>query len=309
MRSTIAILVFCFSLTSYAQTFVGTFVFAKGDVKLLKDPAEKSDKKQLIFEGKKYNFETVRIGHKVMPGEIIQTGTNGKAKVVYPNGDHFNIGPGTSLAMPKPEGASAQDASSIDLFYGRLRSLISKDGPRSKMKVKTPATTAGVRGTDFFVRHNLTEGSSITVLRGAVAVGDPKKKPVVVKKAERAIVEKDASVEVALAEKAELLNIQIETAIPQDQQQVAKLSKEVQSEVKELEKNAKQAVLNDIKSEDPALYTKLSKQDYTASDINTEVVAALFKQAPGKIQTKPSAKELEGQTEDDIYKKYFKPGK
>lgn len=300
------------ALNCGAQTFVGTIVFSRGDVKILRSPDGSVQKKHLIYEGKKYNYEDVRIGKKILPGEYIQTGTDGKAKITYANGDHFNIGPGTFISMPKPDSEKKSGGSSIDMFYGRLRSLISKDGPRNKLKVKTPATTAGVRGTDFFVRHNLSEGSDVTVLRGLVSLPAEKSKsqPVLIKKAQTARVTKaNTQARVALAQKQDLLEIQKESAISIEARDLEQVSKETLKEINQLENAAKKVVMDDIKTDDPRLYKELSqKNEANVNSINTEVVAKLFQQAPGKINEKPSEADLEGSAED-VYKKYFEQKK
>ena len=126
MRTILLSILFAFSLDSYAQTFVGTFVMTKGDVKILRAPSASPKGPFLVYEGKKFSYQKARIGRKIKGNELIQTGTDGRAKVVYPNGDHFNLGPGTSMSMPSPEkGGKGKKGSNLNLFYGKVRSLIS----------------------------------------------------------------------------------------------------------------------------------------------------------------------------------------
>ena len=325
MRTILLSTLFCLTLlnqNALAQTFVGTFVMTKGDVKILRAPSLKPSGPFLVYEGKKYSYEKAKIGRKVRGTELIQTGTDGRAKVVYPNGDHFNLGPGTSMSMPvETRNANGKKTGSkLNLFYGRVRSLISKGGPRTKLKVKTPSATAGVRGTDFFLRHNPTEGSQLSVLRGEVSLRDTKKnaassKAVKVKKGFTAKVEsrptaKPQKVKVELATKEEIVEIQKETALKPNEKIIEKLPEPIKKEVEKLSKKSTEAVVADIKKDDPKLYEeikdKLNKQnvgdDY---EINTKVVAKLYKQAPGEVKKKPTAEELEA-IGKDVYDKYFR---
>lgn len=310
---------------SYAQTFVATFVMTKGDVKILR-PAESNPKGPfLIYEGKKYSYENGRIGKKVMPQEILQTGTDGRAKIVYPNGDHFNLGPGTSLSLPSSSAEDAKPTQGLNLFYGRVRALISKGGPRTGMKTKTPSATAGVRGTDFFIRHNPTIGSQVSVLRGEVALkantDKTNAKPTAVKKGFTGSVDtvkKNAKTvnsqpKVALATKEQIVEIQKETALKPDQKALDKLPTELKKQIDLLTVKSTEAVVEDIKTDDPSLYKELKekmakKEAIDIYDINTKVVAKLYNQAPGESKTKPTAEELDS-IGKDVYDKYFKPAK
>jgi hypothetical protein len=59
----------------------------------------------------------------------------------------------------------------IDLLYGTLRGIILKDGPRSGTQVRSRTIAMGVRGTDFQIGANDTNGyAKVTVLRGSVIV-------------------------------------------------------------------------------------------------------------------------------------------
>jgi hypothetical protein len=312
--------------SAYGQTFVATFVMSKGDVKILHPATETSTGPFLIYEGRKYTYESGRIGKKVQPTEILQTGTDGRAKIVYPNGDHFNLGPGTSMSLPVGAGADGKGGKDLNLLYGRVRALISKGGPLSNMKVKTPAATAGVRGTDFFLRHNPTVGSQISVLRGEVAVvtKSAPTKPVSVKRGYVAKIDvptknategeqKPNEVKVAIANKDEILEIQNETALRPDAKALAELPADIKKDVEELSKKSTAAVLTDIKKDDPKMYEEFKKKADAGAfkdsfEINTAVVARLVEQAPGVAKKKPTAEEMDA-IGKDVYNDYFKPAK
>lgn len=310
---TIISLLFLFSWSSHAQTFVGTFVAVKGDVKILRSPAGNTDPGPFaLYEGTKYSYESAKIGKKIKPGEVVQSGADGKAKIVYPNGDHFLIGFGTTMVMPdiSAKAADGKDATSIKLLYGRVRALVSKGGPRSNMKVKTPTAVAGVRGTDFFTRSNPTVGTKITVLRGEVAVQNAQKPAEVVKVTTGYSVEaKPKTAEapkIIEASKEELITLQSESAVKADPKEVAQLQPEAKKELKELSEKTKDAVLKDIKVEDEALYNELKEQkNINTEDINTAVVAKLYKMAPAENKKKKPSKEDIDNIGRDVYEKYF----
>ena len=59
----------------------------------------------------------------------------------------------------------------MEILFGKVRSLVSKNGDLKSLKVKTSsAVAAGVRGPIFFVSSNPSKGTQISVLRGKVEV-------------------------------------------------------------------------------------------------------------------------------------------
>lgn len=314
-------LLLCLMLTSsvYGQTFVGTIVSTSGDVKILK-PSKKRGPFTL-YAGKKLSYKKARIGQKVRQKEILHSGPNGKVKIVYKNGDHLSIGPGTSMTMPILNSKIQKKKSSqLNLYYGKVRAMISKKGPRNKMEVKTPSAVAGVRGTDFFVSHQGNNQTQLTVLRGEVEVSkkigkNKVSKPISVKTGFTANIEKNKNepinqppkIQIEQASKENLLDVQQISSIKEPPTLIASLSKEVQQEVENLQKASTHATLEDIKEEDPKMYEKIKDKKITdISSISTEVVAKLYKKAPRKDKKKkPSLDEIEG-LGDDVYNKYFK---
>ncbi|OFZ18211.1 MAG: hypothetical protein A2Z20_11855 [Bdellovibrionales bacterium RBG_16_40_8] len=298
--------------TTWAQSFIGTFVAIKGDVKILRNPTNGGENGPLaIYEGVKYSYEIAKIGKKIRPQEIVQSGADGKAKITYPNGDQFVIGVGTTMVMPSiTDKSEDQKSSSIQLLYGRLRALISKSGPRNNMKVKTPTAVAGVRGTDFFTRANPSVGTQLTVIRGEVAVNSIAKPEEVVQVKTGFSVEAKSKTEAPpqLIEttKEDLMNLQSESTVKVTKEQLAELSPEVKKTVNALSEKTKDAMLNDIKTENAALYNELKmKQNLDTEEINTAVVAKLYVKAPSAKKKQPSQEEIDA-IGRDVYEKYFK---
>jgi hypothetical protein len=334
------------SLSAQARKYVGTVVISKGDVKVLTKALKKEAraKKFVLYEGTKFAYTKARIGFRMKPGYVLQTGTNGRAKVVYSNGDHVILAPGSSVAMPKP--SKDKDASSeLDLFYGKIRALVSKKGPRKKMKVKTKGAVAGVRGTDFYMSYTGGVGTDLTVLRGAVELGDKQKsvKPVLIKTGYKATLNEPANtkkvddgsaaepgqtkpvvmqkggkdaddskiaataIEVHEATKDELLTVQAASNVKLEKKELSRLDEDTQKEIKTLQKKSLKIVLDDIKAEDPNLYNEIVKQKNLSEDsVNTQVVSKLFKQAPAPKKPKKANLEEIDQIGKDVYEKYFK---
>ncbi|MCB0350013.1 MAG: FecR domain-containing protein [Bdellovibrionales bacterium] len=310
MKTIITLIIF-FSWPLWAQTFVGTIVAKKGDVKILRTPAGPEDKGPFaLYEGNKYSYELAKIGKKIKPSEIIQSGADGKAKIVYPNGDYLVIGVGTTMVMPDvAEKAEAKDSSSVKLIYGRVRALISKSGPRNNMTVKTPTAVAGVRGTDFFTRSNPSAGTEITVLRGQVDMSSKNKPKEVVKIktgfSAEAKPKAESAPKIIEATKEELLTLQGDTAVQTTKEEIASLPAETQEKLNTLAEKSKEAILNDIKLENEDLYKELSaNKDLSPEDINTAVVAGLYQMAPSAKKKKPTQEEIDS-IGKDVYEKYF----
>lgn len=177
------------------------------------------------------------------------------------------------------------------------------------MKVTTPTAVAGVRGTDFFTRSNPTVGTQVTVLRGEVAVQTKAKPTEVVQVKTGYTAEAQPKAEVAPkvkeATKQDLLTLQSESAVKATEEDVARLAPQVKKEIQVLANKTKEAVLNDIKTENEDLYKELkSKKDLDSEDINTAVVAQLYKVAPSDKKKKPTKDEIEA-IGRDVYEKYF----
>jgi hypothetical protein len=308
-----------------AQVYRGTIVHTKGDVKILSK--SQSHGQKVIFEGDTYTYKKARVGSRLRPNQVIMTGAEGQAKVTYGNGDQLSIGPGSSLRLPAPEkgNRSKDDGPSLNLFYGKVRAMISKKGPRNRLNVKTRSAVAGVRGTDFFLSHQNNKGTQVTVVRGAVEVQEkvPKskanKKTVVVKPGYTALVEeapktpdrtqtakKESKVLLQQATKEDFLEIQKTSKVVVKPESLKNLSPEIKQEVQTLNKRTTEVVLEDIKEESMETYKKLKQEKIeTAESISTVVVSQLYKKAPrGKAANNPEYKEIETLGED-VYKKYF----
>lgn len=303
-----SILLSCSFSTIYAQSFVGTAVSAVGDVKELK-PAKsgESDDATLRFEGKDYHYKRVKIGSKLTIGDMIFTGPNGRAKIVYQNGDHLMVGPSSAIFLPVPKsaGKSAGGSSSLNIIYGKVRALISHDGPRNNMQIKSPLATSGVRGTDFYLSAYPTTQTELIVFRGKVELKptaeNANQEATVLSAGKAAKVEKDSpQIDVKEVSKEKLIEVQETTAIvATEARRTESLPSDLRKEIDQLNKASTEMVLTDIRSTSPELLSKLdSAHSVDADQLNQAVISDLYKEAPREDPNTPLRM--------DAYKRYFR---
>lgn len=122
---------------AHASPQVATLTQVQGETKLFSHPSKKAPAPQpgvtvALYEGEYYNVKDAEVGDKMERGNILRTAPNGKARVVYDNGDQFNVGPGTAYRVQWSED-SAKATTEVALMYGKFRGIIEKGGPRSKL--------------------------------------------------------------------------------------------------------------------------------------------------------------------------------
>ncbi|MGE4232249.1 MAG: FecR domain-containing protein [Bacteriovoracia bacterium] len=329
-RKLIAIVMALFgfvSLSVFADQNTATITKKDGLIQIFSNPGKsvQGPPPHALYEGEYYSVKDANVGDKVENGNIVRTAPGAIAKIVYDNGDQVNVGPGTAYRVFFP-GSEAKDTgkTSMNLLYGKLRSVVSKVGPRNNLEVKTANATMGVRGTDFYVStRGVGNRTDLTILRGAVAlkpktVEKGKKVKVVEVKAgdtatvvsnpvketrddSKKVAKIEPKVEIAKTDQEELKEIKQNTEV----KETASAPKEVAEKVKKLETKAVEATLQDIKATDPKLYAQVSKKGFESSDqLNDTTVDKLMKTAP-EARHKPSKRDLD-KTDIDAYDLYFK---
>jgi hypothetical protein len=302
-------------------------------------PAAGLEVGHVTFEGENYLTVPVRAGTKLGKGDVIQTGADTQVRLIFKNGDSLSVGPATSY---KINWTKDESAPLLNIFYGQVRGIFKKDGPRAGTVIHTKTSVMGVRGTDFSV--TVAGATAVSVLRGEVELraNKPGSKPVslqtgftakidvpVAKKAAPAANVEGAprpnseiparaeapepEVVITPMTKVELIDIQKKSTLkaPVDSPAtgLAPADQETLSEVAALEKQAVETVMSDIKITDPVLYTQISANSVAIQDmdkVNTMAVGDLYKKAPAeKSDLKPGAKELDG-LGSDAYERYFK---
>lgn len=272
---------------------------------------------RVLFEGKHYTVVKAKIGRKVMSGDVIKTSNAGLLKLGFASGDSLNIGPASALVVDLPN-ASRQVkekkglAPALNLIYGKVRAVISKNGPMKNTEVKTPAAIAGVRGTDFYVEFNPSVGEMITtVFRGAVEVIKPELTKSIV-----AVVNPGYSHHLkenleakppVLSSKEELREIHEISNVGITKSEFEKLAPAEKALVKKTELACRKAIFEDIKAADPQLAKEIQEKNITSTRaMNAFSLNQVYKKAPRdpERQGKPSEKEMQKIISDDVYEEF-----
>ncbi|MFK8138022.1 MAG: FecR domain-containing protein [Bdellovibrionales bacterium] len=155
--------IFSFAPSLYAKKSKGVFTVVKGKVEILRSGKKKARK--------------ARVGTKVFAKDTIIAAKNSRAKVIMVDKNILNISPESKLELATYEFDKGKNKKKVilNLMYGKVRSTVKQkyDGKKNLYRVKTPSAVAGVRGTDFFVGHNLnTSQSQVVTFEGQVAFGN-----------------------------------------------------------------------------------------------------------------------------------------
>jgi len=313
----------CLSLTlapAVAAPNVGFITRIEGDVEIYTDPSAASaegEAPHIKFDEKFYSIKKGKRGFKIKNGFIVKAGDKSKARIVFKNGDQFTVSANSAYSI---DWQKEKQSFIVELFFGNVRALIKKDGPRAKTEVRTRSAVMGVRGTDFNVNAwGKTGGTALTVLRGSVEIkqagATPEQKPVVVpagstakvnamakaikpddateSKEHKAKIAEQPKIAVAQTTKQDLIIIQHSTKVkkavlPMNSEGENVTASEEEKEIALLENKAVEATLEDIKTYNPKLYETIKAKHgegeanriVDVDEIQAETVRALFIDAP-----------------------------
>ena len=153
--------IFVFSISAFAENPHGIFMVVKGEVKIT---------------GKDGKTDPAKVGKKVVPGDKIESGKEGRAKIVMSDKNVINISPDTKLIIEKYQNDGTNKNVELNILEGKVRASVEQkyDGEKNKFNIKTPSAVAGVRGTDFLTGYSpATKTAQIITFSGTVAVGAP----------------------------------------------------------------------------------------------------------------------------------------
>ncbi len=96
------------------------------------------------------------VNMKIMPGDVIKTGKNGKAGLIFDDDTVVGLGPDSELSIKNFlfDPANKQLSFIAEIVHGTISFIsgqITKLAPQ-KVKFETPDATLGVRGTKFLVK-------------------------------------------------------------------------------------------------------------------------------------------------------------
>jgi len=115
------------------------------------------------------------IGMAVEPGEVIETGADGSADVVFGTQNLLRLEPGTVVVFDPASEGFAVEAGSVAAIFDKLQSI--GVGPDDTFAVRTPTTVAGVRGTTFFIRIESVDSTYICTCHGVLAFDGASNRP------------------------------------------------------------------------------------------------------------------------------------
>jgi hypothetical protein len=158
------------------QLHVATLTKIQGQVELLTNPMAKiinedPKLKYAKFDGKYYSYKFAALRDSLKNGDIVRIGStiDSKARLVFNNGDHIELGSNSAFRMIWALAGDTSNTPAADLLYGRIRLIVKKGGPRKKLRVTTRAAVLGVRGTDFYL-DDKSDTTKVVVMRGKVHV-------------------------------------------------------------------------------------------------------------------------------------------
>jgi hypothetical protein len=312
--------ILCFALTSTAASAggpdpqVATLVQVEGQVQIyhhpsdqIPPPEERKDGTLALFEGRYHRVAQARSGDRIEKDNVVRTLPGARARIIYDNGDQLYLGTATAYRVTwKEEG---DRLARLNLMYGKLRGVISKEGPRKKLMIHTRAATMGVRGTDFFVSDTGPEGGTeVSVLRGVVEIQDMRGAKAEVLSGKSATIASGREIHLHALHQGQLRKMEETSDLPRISAGAPPFQ--------DLERKAVQVTLKDIQLYQPETYRQLRSQlpeierQGRVSELNQKALEVARRTAPpAPPQKKPSLKELESMDSKDYYDQYFKPAK
>ncbi|HAR42414.1 MAG TPA: hypothetical protein DCS07_07245 [Bdellovibrionales bacterium] len=96
-------------------------------------------------------------GDAISAGDVVNTPSNGRVKILMKDKSIVDLGPSALFKVEgfKLNGGSDREAD-VSMMYGTMRAAVTQkiDG-KGRFRVKTPAATMGVRGTEFIVKSEI----------------------------------------------------------------------------------------------------------------------------------------------------------
>ena len=289
--------------TNLAMANVARVIRLSGDVEILTSQKPKGIFNNVRYDQKNYYAIKGKLGFKIFNNSIIHTKKGAKVRLIFKNGDQITVGPSTFKKISWTKGQTNQNSGTfIDLIYGSIRGVISEDGPRSNLKIKSKDALMGIRGTDFHVARIGTSGmTALSVIRGKVEMKSIKNKSIqIISKGQSGILRLNKKVLVNPTSKKDIKRIYSNSSIQPNK--LTHLSSELKKEINLLEQAAVKSTLKDIKNYDQESYALLTKKGVKNVDqINKEVLKKALEKAPRK--SKPILDELDLET--SIYDQYY----
>lgn len=112
-------------------------------------------------------MRTAKAGDVVYTQDVINTGSDGRIKVLMKDKSIIDLGPSALFRVDDfkgKKGASDREVE-VSMVYGTMRAAVTqKLEGKGKFKVKTPSATMGVRGTEFVVKSEVSDIKEVNKL-------------------------------------------------------------------------------------------------------------------------------------------------
>lgn len=140
----------------------GDIVSVSGTVLLRSDAATTGQPK----------MRTAKAGDSVFAQDVINTGSDGRIKVLMKDKSIIDLGPSALFKIDhfKGKNGAADREVDVSMVYGTMRAAVTqKLEGKGKFKVKTPSATMGVRGTEFVVKSEISDMKDVSKLLNNVS--------------------------------------------------------------------------------------------------------------------------------------------
>ncbi|NBF41155.1 MAG: hypothetical protein GVY14_12150 [Spirochaetes bacterium] len=109
--------------------------------------------------------DAASIGDRVDSGQLVETGPNGLAEIVFDDRNVFQLRENTTIRLDLQGGqvrTAELEAGSFAAVFDRLRQVAGD----TAFEIRTPTAVAGVRGTTFFVRVESAASTYVCTCNG-----------------------------------------------------------------------------------------------------------------------------------------------
>jgi hypothetical protein len=117
--------------------------------------------------------QAMKPGFVVKEGDVINTASDGKAKILLEDKTILDIGPSALFKVQKFDGKNGNDRNvDLSMPYGTTRVSVSKPiAPGGKFQIRTRTATMGVRGTEFVVQSAMAASPAASLGKGKESAG------------------------------------------------------------------------------------------------------------------------------------------
>jgi hypothetical protein len=116
-------------------------------------------------------WKPLAVKDPVPEGSRLRAGADGEADVLLAEKGAVRLKPGTEITVTENQTVASTPRIQVSLERGRLLHRFDRMAPGGSYSVKTPASVAGIRGTQFDIAAG-DEGTRVRVLAGRVAVSN-----------------------------------------------------------------------------------------------------------------------------------------